>query len=141
MLAFADSTIRRPLAVCLQRCRNVSVRALGGQVAVFLKTFCGFIPRRDQKEFVSSDLRRVLAQGWQTSPKITRVKQNCEASPLTLAPTLLRSLELRMETVKALKASQQDLFVAEPLAGPTFQNSINAESFDAINLSSSRSAS
>ena len=34
--------------------------------------------------------------------------------------TLLRSLELRMETVKVLEASQQDLFVAEPLAGPTF---------------------
>jgi hypothetical protein len=65
-------------------------------------------------------------------PKITKVKQNCEPSPLTLAPTVLRSLELRMETVKALKASQHDLFVAESLAGPTFQNSINAESFDAM---------
>lgn len=49
---------------------------------------------------------------------------------MALALTLLGSLELRMETVKALEASQQDLFVAKPLAGPTFQNSINAESFD-----------
>ena len=54
-------------------------------------------------------------KGGQTSPKNTRAKQNYDPSPLTL----LRSLELHMETVKALEASQQDLLVAEPLAGPT----------------------
>jgi len=58
-------------------------------------------------------------KGGQTSPKNTSAKQNYDPSPLTLALTLLRSLELHMETVKALEASQQDLFVAEPLAGPT----------------------
>ena len=34
-----------------------------------------------------------------------------------------------METVKALKASQQDLFVAQTLLRPTFQSLIDAESF------------
>jgi hypothetical protein len=37
-----------------------------------------------------------------------------------------------METVKALKASQQDLFVAQALLRPTFKNLIDAESFRAM---------
>jgi len=37
-----------------------------------------------------------------------------------------------METVKALKASQQDLFVAQALLRPTFQNLIDTESFHAM---------
>ena len=37
-----------------------------------------------------------------------------------------------METVKALKASQQDLFVAQVLLGPSFQNLIDTESFHAM---------
>src|SRR6516162_8143339 len=41
----------------------------------------------------------------------------------------LGSFELRMETLKALKASQQDLFVTQALLRPTFQSLIDAESF------------
>src|ERR1700693_1630008 len=37
-----------------------------------------------------------------------------------------------METVKALKASQQDLFVAQALLRPTFQNLIDTEAFHAM---------
>src|ERR1700719_2232122 len=39
-----------------------------------------------------------------------------------------------METVKALKASQQDLFVAQALLRPTFQNLIDPESFHPMKL-------
>jgi hypothetical protein len=39
-----------------------------------------------------------------------------------------------METVEALKASQQDFFVAETLFGPTFQDLRNAEPFDSTKL-------
>ena len=44
----------------------------------------------------------------------------------------LGSFELRTETIKALKASQQDLFVAQALLRPPFQSLIDAKSFHAM---------
>jgi hypothetical protein len=41
---------------------------------------------------------------------------------------------LRIETVEALKASQQNFFVAYALLGPTFQYLLNTVSLDSMKL-------